>query len=148
MRGLLAAALLLAGCGGGEGESENVTDPTALNVIDAAANGKPAVVTAAADCSNKPDFVPIYDDARITTCISGEDGLPRHVSGNIVYVTAADPAKVLGWSRAQANASGLGQVQLTPSKYEAGEKSKRSILVVVEPEGTGSRVSINWGRET
>ncbi|AQR74607.1 hypothetical protein [Sphingomonas sp. LM7] len=141
----VSSALLLAACGGGV-SSETTDDPTGQNVAAAAAEGKPAAISAAIDCSNKPDFVPIYADSQITTCISGPDGTPRHVSGSIVYLTREQPAKVLGWSREQANASGLGQVLLTPTKYTAGEEKERSLMIVVEPMNGGTRATVNWGR--
>jgi hypothetical protein len=140
----LTTALLASACGGGV-SSETTSDPTGQNVAAAAAEGKPAAITAAADCSNKPDFVPVYVDARITTCVSGPDGTPRHVSGSIVYLVQESPAKVLGWSREQANASGLGQRLLTPTKYSAGEDGQRSLMVVVEPMNGGTRATVNWG---
>ena len=139
-------ALLLAACGGGV-SSDTTSDPTGQNVAAAAANGTSAAITAAADCSNKPDFVPVYEGARITTCVSSADGTPRHVSGTIVYLVKAQPAEVLGWSRAQANASGLGQRLSTATMYSAGEESKRSLMIIVEPMDGGTRATVNWGRD-
>jgi hypothetical protein len=145
MRYLFASsALLLAACGGGA-STTTTNDPTGQNVAAAAANGAPAAVTAAADCSNKPDFVPVYAGAQITTCVSSADGTPRHVSGTIVYLVKEDPAKVLGWSRAQANASGLGQRLSTATQYSAGEATRRSLMIIVEPMNGGTRATVNWG---
>ena len=141
---ILGFPLLLVACGGGV-SSETTADPTGQNVAAAAAEGKPAKMTAAADCSNKPDFVPIYDGAQITTCVSSADGTPGHVSGSIVYLTGAAPREVLGWSRAQANASGLAQRLATDKSYSAGEESQRSLMIVVEPVAEGTRVTVNWG---
>lgn len=141
---LLTVALLASACGGGV-STETTRDPTGQNVATAAANGTPAAIAAATDCSNKPDFVPVYDGAQITTCVSSADGQPRHVSGTIVYRVKEAPAKVLGWSRAQANASGLGQRLATPTTYSAGEQSKRSLMIVVEPMDGGTRATVNWG---
>lgn len=143
---IVSATLLLTACGGGV-SSETTGDPTGQNVAAAAANGTPAAITAAADCSNKPDFVPIYEGARITTCVSSADGTPRHVSGSIVYLVKEDPAKVLGWSRAQANASGLGQRLSTATMYSAGEATRRSLMIIVEPMNGGTRATVNWGRD-
>lgn len=143
---ILGTTLLLAACGN-KVSTETTDDPTGQNVAAAAAAGRPAAVTAAIDCSNKPDFVPLYADAQVTTCVSGPDGTPRHVSGTIVYLVKAQPAEVLGWSRAQANASGLGQRLSTADKYSAGEDTKRSLLIVVEPMNGGTRATVNWGSE-
>jgi hypothetical protein len=145
MRHLLLTAILLTGACGGGVTSETTSDPTGQNVAEAASKGKPAAITAAADCSNKPDFVPVYDDAEIITCVSSADGTPRHVSGTIVYLVQAEPARVLGWSRAQANASGLGQRLSTPTRYSAGEAAERSLMIVVEPMNGGARATVNWG---
>lgn len=143
---IMGSTLLLAACGGGV-SSDTTSDPTGQNVAAAAANGTSAAITAAADCSNKPDFVPVYEGARITTCVSSADGTPRHVSGTIVYLVKAQPAEVLGWSRAQANASGLGQRLSTATMYSAGEESKRSLMIMVEPMNGGTRATVNWGRD-
>jgi hypothetical protein len=141
----LAAALLLAACGGGV-SSDDVRDPLAQNIAEAASKGKSAAVAAAIDCSNTPGFVPIYRDAQVTTCVASEDGRGRrHVSGSIVYLTSAPPREVLGWSRAQANASGLHQRLATDSTYSAGEESQRSLMVIVEPFEGRTRVTVNWG---
>lgn len=140
------APLLLAACGGGGPSSDSVDDPVAQNVVAAAAAGTPAALAAAVDCGNRPDFVPLYADAQVTSCVSGPDGLPRHVSGTIVYTSAADPERVLGWSRAQIDASGLRYGRLTPGKYEAGEEGERSIMVVVDRYQGRTRVTLNWGR--
>jgi hypothetical protein len=146
---VLASLALLSACGDGGVSSEGTDDPVAQNVVEKAAAGTPAAVAAAVDCGNKPDFVPVYADAEITTCRADIDGRSkRHVSGSIVYLTKAAPRAVLGWSRAQANAAGLGQRMLTDKSYSAGEDDKRSLLIAVEPMADqGSRVSVNWGDE-
>lgn len=139
------AMLVLAGCGRGERSTD---DPVAQNVASAAAAGVPANVTAAIDCSNKPDFVPVYAGATVLSCTAAPDGLPgRHVSGNLVYQTDAAPKTVLGWSRAHANASGLKYRRETGFSYEAGEESERSLRVVVDSHLGRTRVSISWGEK-
>ena len=67
------------------------------------------------------------------------------MSGTIVYLVKAAPAKVLSWSRAQANASGLGQRLSTATMYSAGETTKRSLMILVEPMNEGTRATVNWG---
>ncbi len=142
---MLAAGLLLAACGG---SPKSTDDPVAQNVAVAAAGGTPAALTAATDCGQAPpDFVPLYTDAKITTCISGPDGQKNHVSGTIVYLTKAKPAEVLGWSRGQANASGLGQRLATDKMYSAGEERRRSLMVVVDTVNGQTRVTVNWGKD-
>ncbi|WP_404335973.1 hypothetical protein AB2M62_17845 [Sphingomonas sp. MMS12-HWE2-04] len=144
MRLSLLPLLLLSACGGGGVSTETTDDPTGQNVAAAAASGKPAAVTAAADCSNRPDFVPIYAGGQVTQCIAGPDGKARHVSGSIVYLTDTAPREVLGWSRAQANAEGLAPREATDNKYAAGEEGKRTLLFVVDSFGGRTRVTINW----
>lgn len=142
---VLAAGLLVAACGG---SPKTTDDPVGQNVAAAAAEGKPAALTAATDCGQAPpNFVPLYADAKITTCVSGPDGQKDHVSGTIVYVTKAKPAEVLGWSRGQANASGLAQRMATDKMYSAGEERRRSIMVVVDTIDGQTRVTVNWGKD-
>ena len=144
-KAVLAAGLLLAACGG---SPKTTDDPVGQNVAAAAAMGTPAALTAATDCGEAPPkFVPLYADAKITTCVSGPDGQKDHVSGTIVYLTKAKPAEVLGWSRGQANASGLAQRLATDRMYSAGEERRRSIMVVVDTVGGETRVTVNWGKD-
>jgi hypothetical protein len=147
MRGFLLLMLPLAACGGGTDiGSDTTNDPVALNVVEAAAEGTPAAVAAAADCGNLPKFVPVYAGAQVTQCISGPDGrAPRHISGSVVYLTDVKPEAVLGWSRSHANASGLAFRESGPNKVSAGEELKRSVLVVAEPHQGRTRVTVNWG---
>lgn len=140
---VVVAVLLLAAC---HKEPETTDDPVGQNVAEAAAQGTPAAITAVADCGQRPPkFVPIYADAKLQSCVSGPDGIENHVSGTIVYLTAAQPREVLGWSRGQANASGLGQRLATDKMYSAGEERKRSLMVVVDTINGATRVTINWG---
>lgn len=144
---LLLPALLLGGCGGGGVSTETTDDPTGQNVAAAAANGKPAAVTAAADCNNKPDFVPVYPGGQVTECLAGPDGKARHVSGSIVYLTDAAPREALGWSRAQANAAGLAPRHASDTQYSAGEEGKRTLMFVVDMLGGRTRVTVNWSSD-
>jgi len=142
---VLAAGLFLAACGG---SPKSTNDPVAQNVAAAAAEGTPAALAAATDCGQAPpEFVPLYADAKIVTCVSGPDGQQDHVSGTIVYTTNAKPAEVLGWSRGQANASGLAQRMATDKMYSAGEEKRRSIMVVVDTIDGRTRVTVNWGKD-
>ncbi|WP_294332903.1 hypothetical protein [uncultured Sphingomonas sp.] len=141
-----AALFALAACGG-HGE-KTTDDPVGQNVASAAAAGVPANVAAAMDCSNKPDFVPVYAGGTVLSCTAAPDGLPgRHVSGNLVYEVDAPEKTVLGWSRAQANAAGLKYRRDTPYSYEAGEEAERSLRVVVDSHRGHTRVSISWGQK-
>ncbi|MES2986766.1 MAG: hypothetical protein V4808_02560 [Pseudomonadota bacterium] len=138
-------AILLAACGDSGTGTSGTSNPAAQNVAAAAATGTPANETAAVECGKKPDFVPVYADAKITICTTeGAEGSQQ--SGTVIYTTAVAPNVALAWSREQANASGLGQRMLSETMYSAGETSKRSIMIVVEPEGAGARVTVNWGR--
>lgn len=137
--------LFLGACGGGGPSSDSVDDPVAANVVAAAAEGTPAAIAAKADCGNLPDFVPVPEGAEIRTCVAGPDGQGRHVSGSIVYRIDQAPARILGWSRAQSDASGLKYRRSMPDRYEAGEQGKRSLMIVVHPVARGAEVTVNWG---
>ncbi|WP_100207627.1 hypothetical protein [Sphingomonas elodea] len=138
-----AILLVLAACGRGERTTD---DPVGQNVAAAAASGVPANVAAAVDCGNRPDFVPVYEGATILSCTAAPDGLDgRHVSGNLVYESDASVKDVLGWSRAQANASGLKYRRETSFSYEAGEEAARSLRVVVDEHAGRTRATISWG---
>ena len=141
----LLLPLTVAACGSGGVKADDVSDPVAQNVAEAAAGGTSARIAAATDCGNKPAFVPVYAGGEITTCVSSPDGQPRHVSGSIVYLTDATPDQAIAWSRAQANASGLVQRLSTPTRYSAGEEGKRSLMILAEPYADRTRVTVNWG---
>ena len=148
--GLMGLTLLLAACSGEGDGTGNATvastnDPTAQNVAVAAANGTPAAVAAATDCSNKPSFVPVYREAQITTCISGPDGQPGHVSGSIGYTTHASPGDVLAWSLDQAKVGGLADAAVQGNKLTTGVHEGRKLMIVAEPYAGATRVTVNWG---
>ena len=139
---ITAMALFAGACGG---ESKTTDDPVGQNVAAAAAEGKSAAIAAAIDCNNLPEFVKVHPGGQVTKCFSGADGTPRHVSGSVVYEVAAQPEDVLGWSRAQADASGLAHRSSSAGKYEAGEEGKRTLMIVVDPIQGGTRATLNWG---
>ncbi|RYY41966.1 MAG: hypothetical protein EOP59_11100 [Sphingomonadales bacterium] len=134
----IGLTVTLAACGGG------VDVPQTENM---AAQGIPAARTAAVECGTKPDFVPVYGDAEIGLCTAGAGPQPGHESGTIVYTTAAEPRIVLGWSREQANAAGLGQRLSTETLYSAGEAAQRNLTVEVVPDSVGAKVTVKWGRD-
>ncbi|UYY57379.1 hypothetical protein [Sphingomonas sp. S2-65] len=147
--GLIGLSLLLAACSGEGDGTGNATvattnDPTAQNVAEAAANGTPAAVAAATDCSNKPDFVPIYREAQVTSCISGPDGEPRHVSGSIVYTTHTSPNDIRAWSLDQAKAAGFIDAAVQGDKLTTGVSEGRKLMIVSEAYNGATRVTVNW----
>lgn len=139
---ILAVALFAGACGD---DPKTTDDPVGQNVAAAAAEGRPAALAAAIDCNNLPAFVKVHPGGQVTKCFSGPDGTPRHVSGSIVYQVAAQPDAVLGWSREQADASGLAPRSSSEGKYEAGEDGKRTLMIIVEPMQGGTRATLNWG---
>ncbi|MBB5711224.1 hypothetical protein [Sphingomonas xinjiangensis] len=146
----LGLALLLGACGDRGDGTGNATvattdDPIAQNVVAAAAQGTPAAVAAAVDCNNTPSFVPIYREAQVTTCVSGPDGEPRHVSGSIVYTTHTSPGDVLAWSLDQAKVAGLTDAAVQGNKLTTGVHEGRKLMIVSEPYGGATRVTVNWG---
>ena len=146
---LLIGAILLAGCGSKPSTTVVTKDGTVVAKSDGSvtvtAGNETATITAGAEnCATKPDFVPVHAGASIKACVAG-DALGRH-SGSITYMVAAAPAAVLAWSKAEGDKAGLKQNLLTDSMYSAGDGEKRTLAVIVTPEGSGSSVIVNWGQ--
>jgi predicted lipoprotein with Yx(FWY)xxD motif len=150
MRGaLLIGAVLLAGCGGKPSATVVTKDGTVVAKSDGSvtvttANESATLTAGAESCTTKPDFAPVYAGASIKACVAG-DALGRH-SGSITYTVAAAPAAVLAWSKAEGDKAGLKQNLLTDSMLSASEGEKRTLAVIVTPEGSGSSVIVNWGQ--
>jgi len=124
----LLLALLLAGCGQSatvtEGKDGGVTvekDGTTVSV-----NGK--------DCA-RASFVPLYADAKITTCVA------ENKRGTVIYTSAATPGAVLAWYRAAAEKAGL-KVNLQTDMNLSASEGKRTLMVMAGP---GNQVTVNWG---
>jgi len=105
------------------------------------------VIAGAEDCGKKPVFVPLYADAKVTLCSSGHDDATRKDSGMLLYTSAAAPAAVLAWSKAEAAKAGLAERLTTPEMFSAGDGEKRTVMIMAAPKGSGSQVTLNWGRE-
>jgi len=127
-RAILLGALMIAGCR----PSVTATD---------------TVIAGAEDCGRKPAFVPLYADAKVTLCSSGHDDATRKDSGMLLYASAAAPAAVLAWSKDQALKAGLAERLSTPEMFSAADGEKRTVMVMAAPKGSGSQVTLNWGRE-
>lgn len=146
MRWLVMAAFAgLAGCGG---EPPEVSQ-TAQNGA-APSSAMVPVDQAEARCEKRPDFVVLRPDARIESCTSGKGPSPRRESGTIIYTTADKASAVTAWYREQAKAFGLDDalVAETPSPlYSAKDGKRRNFMVLTEPSGVNTRVTLNWGRD-
>ncbi|HWU94758.1 MAG TPA: hypothetical protein VN029_04125 [Sphingomonas sp.] len=141
MRGaVIGLALLLAACGG----PKTTDDPAAQNVIDAASKGTSAAV-AAGTCAGKPDFVPIYKEAKIISCTSGDVAATGKRSGTVIYTDFASPSSILTWSKQQALASGLALSIEDGTSFSAAEGGKRTLRVMAETGTARTNVTVNWG---
>lgn len=139
--GVLIAVLMLGACGDGKAGS----DGTNASATTAA----PAAGAASVACDIKPDFVPVRTGATITLCTKGAGVGANRESGSILYSTDADPKTVKAWSLAQAQASGLTKALDSDSPsamFSARGSGNRSLMVIAEAEGKGSKVTVNWGR--
>jgi hypothetical protein len=135
MRLTIAMGLALAGCG-----SQTGTDSVQGKVAEiASAKGSN-------NCDKNPDFAPIYSDAVIKVCSSAHFDATGKDAGTVSYTTAAAPAAVIAWAREQAAKSGLTARIETDKMFSAGEGTKRTMAMFVRPEGTGSNVTVNWGK--
>jgi len=133
----LLLAMLVAGCGG----PRSTSDPAAQNVVEATSKGTPAAV-AAGSCASKPDFVPVYQDAKITSCTSGEAA--GRTSGTILYSSVAQPTTILSWSKEQALRAGLSLRIEDGMSISAGD-AKRTLRVMAMPSTPRNSVTVNWG---
>ena len=140
-------AAMMAGCGGGasappgnmtaqaDGAS---TSNTVMSDARTASGGSN-------DCSKNPDFAPIYTGATPTICSSTHFGNTGKDAGSFHYDTAASPAEVLAFARASAERSGLTVRIANDTMVSAGEGNTRTFMTMALPDGTGSKVTVNWG---
>jgi hypothetical protein len=142
---ILLTGLLLAACGGAPTTTVTTGDGT---TIKTGADGSAEVVVgnaATASCADKPDYVPLYADAKLLTCVSGKVEATGRTSGTLVYTSAAAPAAVLAWSKEQATKAGLSQRLSTETMFSAGEGNKRTLAVMAAGVESGSQITVNWG---
>ncbi|MDH4746329.1 hypothetical protein OMP43_20070 [Sphingomonas sp. CBMAI 2297] len=141
MRGAVTGlALLAAACGG----PRTTNDPAAQNVIEATSKGVPAKV-AAGTCNDKPDFVPVYKEAKIISCTSGDVAATGKRSGTVIYTDFAAPPAILAWSKEQAIASGLTPGIEDRKSFSAADGDRRTLRVMAEPGTAVTNVTVNWG---
>ena len=127
MKRLAAAlALLLAGCNQGatvtEGQDGSVTVEK---------DGKTVSVNAG-DCT-RARFVPLYADARITTCVA------EGKRGTIIYTSAATPGAVLAWYRSEVEKAGLKVSLQTDMNLSASEGNRKLMVMAIDHQ-----VTVNW----
>jgi hypothetical protein len=96
------------------------------------------------DCGKLPDFVPLYADARIETCVSGPAGEPRRESGTVIYTTGATPDAIIAWYKDKAVLDGLVPALSTPTLFSARDGGKRSMMAMVESVRGATKVTLNW----
>ncbi|WP_171015319.1 hypothetical protein [Sphingomonas sp. 1F27F7B] len=141
MRGAVTGlALLAAACGG----PKTTNDPAAQNVIEATSKGVPAKV-AAGTCNDKPDFVPVYKEAKIISCTSGEVAVTGKRSGTVIYTDFASPSTILAWSKQRALASGMSLGVEDGKSFSAVEGDRRTLRVMAESGTAVTNVTVNWG---
>jgi hypothetical protein len=143
LRIVLAGAILsLGGCeAGNDNQSAEERGPTIANASVAVSGNDPT------DCGKLPDFVLLYADARIETCVSGPAGEPHRESGTVIYTTGATPEAIIAWYRDKAALDGLVPALSTPSLFSARDGGKRSMMAVVETARGATKVTLNWGRD-
>jgi hypothetical protein len=143
LRIILAGAMLsLGGCeAGNDNQSAEERGPVTTAAVASAGS-------APADCSKLPDFVPLYADARIETCVSGPAGEPRRESGTVIYTTGATPDAIIAWYKDKATLDGLVPALATPTLFSARDGGKRSMMAMVETVRGATKVTLNWGRDT
>ena len=138
---LAGAALTLSGCEAGN-DNATAEDRGPTTTASVAGSG-----LSRADCGNLPDFVPLYADARIKTCVSGPAAEPRRESGTVIYTTGAAPDVVIAWYKEKAAVNGLTPALTTETLFSARDGSKRSIMSMVKTVGGETKVTVNWGQD-
>lgn len=137
---VIGLAVLAGACGG----PKTTSDPAAQNVIDAASKGTPAAV-AAGTCSDRPDWVPIYKEAKLLSCTSGDVAVTGRRSGTVIYTDFASPSSVIAWSKQQAIAQGLSLTIEDGKSFSASQGDQRTLRVLAESGTAVTNVTVNWG---
>ena len=150
----IGLAALLTACGGGSTSSSTTTTTTTGNGavtttstsnsarIGRGADGRRA--RAATIAARTPISPPVYAGGTIKVCSSAHFEATHKTSGSFSYTTAAAPAAVLAWSKEQAAKSGPRRAHVDRRMLSIGEGNKRMMVVFARPEGSGSRVTVNW----
>lgn len=142
LRIILAGAMLtMGGCEAGNDNQSAEKDGPAATLAIAGPTAPPT------DCSKLPDFVPLYADARVETCVAGPGGEPHRESGTVVYTTGATPDAIVAWYKDKAVLDGLVPALAKPTLFSARDGSKRSITAMVEAAHGATKVTLNWGRD-
>lgn len=141
----IGLAALLAACdGGGAPVAGNAATGSSAGATPGPVAELTGGVQGSNDCSKKPDFAPIYAGATIRVCSSAHFDATGKDAGTVAYGTSAAPAQVLAWSRGEATRSGLAERLATDKMFSAGRAGK-TLMVMALPEGSGSKVTVNWG---
>ena len=131
-----ALGLLLASCGSPTGTVTQKADGSVTVQKDGA-----TVTVNARDCQ-RAAHVPLYADAKVTTCVADnqQSGEKR---GSVIFTSAATPATVLAWYRAEAEKAGL-KVNLQTDMNLSASEGKKTMMVMAMAEGSATQVSVNW----
>jgi hypothetical protein len=111
----IGLALLLAGCG----SPANVTVGPDGSVK--VGQGGSTVTVNSRDCA-RAAFVPLYADAKVSTCVADNETAGEK-RGTVIYSSAATPAAVLAWHKAEAEKAGL-KVNLLRARRWARESDR------------------------
>jgi hypothetical protein len=144
LRIILAGAMLtFGGCEAGNDNQTGADERGPTTTASVAASGsKPA------DCSKLPEFVPLYADARIETCVAGPGVDAGRESGTVIYTTGATPDAVIAWYKDKTAGDGLAPTLSTQTMLSARDGNKRTLMTLVETVKGATKVTLNWGRDT
>lgn len=136
----IGLTVLLSACG-----AKPVADANSSAI---AANPQLAALTGGVqggnDCAKNPDFLPIYPGGSITICSNAHFDATRKTSGMVGYTTTATPDVVLAWAKDAVAKKGLPVRISTGKMLSAGETNGRTIMTMAFPQGSGSKVTVNW----
>jgi hypothetical protein len=131
----LFAVTGLAGCGGDKAAEQ---EGASANAVAAAGD--------AVECTGLPDHVALMPDAKVSLCTRAE-AIPGRISGTVIFTTASNPDAVIAFYKEKTAAAGLQPGITAPGAYSAREGTKRTMMVLPEAAGSGSKVSLNWGQD-
>lgn len=114
---------------------------------NASADAKPVPVSK--QCDGLPTFLQVYPKAVVLGCYNGTETSPTHQSGTMVFVTQATPKELIDYYQHSAQVVNIPEIMHGRTMYSArdGGGRHRSLMMMMEPDPSGMKVTVNWGQD-